>query len=226
MVNEVMFPDGFFGDYPGGLADAPSVPVITSSVSGTTATITFDGDAGVTNYLFYKAAGASAWTVAGNRAGDGDIAVAGLSAGVRYTFVGYSYNATGGNSAPSITLDVLIQVSTTSVLDGLLADEADTFLANFGEPVTYHPKGGSTRDIIAIIDRNPVASITGLPHGNTSRTLVIVKNDSDDGISSSEVNAGGGDKIALSVRIGQAKQQRGIRSVVWNDVGMMHLEVA
>ncbi len=225
MADEVFYPDGFWGDYPGGIGATPSVPAITSSVSGTTATITFDGDAGVTNYLFYKAAGASAWTVAGNRAADGDITVAGLSAGVRYTFVGYSYNATGGNSAPSISLDVLIQVSTTSVLDGLLADQADVFLAEFGEAVTYYPKGGSSRDINAVVDRNPVAGINGVPHGNASQVIVKVKNDSDDGISSSEVNVGG-DHIKFAVRIGKTATQKRITGIPWEDVGMMYLEVA
>jgi len=225
MANEVFFPDGFWGDYPGGLADAPSAPTVSASVSGTTATITFDGDTGATNYLFYKAAGASAWTVGGERSGDGDIAVAGLSAGVRYTFVGYSYNATGGNSGPSITLDVLIQVSTTSVIDGLLADQADVFLANFGEAVTYYPKGGSSRDIVAIVDRNPVSGLAGSPHGNTRRFLLIVKNAAADGISSSEVNTGG-DKVELSGRIGETAIQSRIRAVPWHDHGMMHLEVA
>ena len=204
---------------------APSTPTLSVSVSGTTATATIDGDSGVTNWLYYKPANDTEWTT-DSRAGDGDIAVAGLVAGVRYTFVAISQSAAGVFSTPSIPVDVLIQTTTTSVQNGLLAGEADTFLANFGEPVTYHPKGGSTRDIIAIVDRDPVASITGLPHGNSPRMLVIVKNDADDGISSSEVNAGGNDKIALSVRIGQAAVQRGIRSVVWNDVGMMHLEVA
>lgn len=225
MGDEVFFPDGYFGDYPGGIGDTPSAPVITVSVAGTTATITFDGDAGVTNYLFYKAAGASSWTVGGNRAGDGDIAVAGLSAGVRYTFVGYSWNATGGNSGPSITLDVLIQVSTTSALDGLLTSQADSQLAEFGEAVTYYPKGGGSRNIVAIVDRNPVSGIAGSPHGNTPKFLVLVKNDSDAGVSSSEVNTGG-DKISLSALIGKTAQQRRIAAIQWHDVGMMYLEVA
>ncbi len=225
MANEVFFPDGFWGDYPGGLGDSPSAPAVSVSVSGTTATITFDGDDGVTNYLFYKAAGESAWTVVGNRAADGDISKSDLSAGVRYTFVGYSWNATGGNSGPSITLDVLIQVSTTSTLDGVLAAEADTFLAAFGEAVTYYPKGGGSRDIIAVVDRNPVAGIDGVPHGNTSKLVVKVKNDSDDGISSSEVETGG-DKIKLSVRIGKTASQKRINSIHWHDYGMMYLGVA
>ncbi len=203
---------------------APSTPTLSVSVSGTTATATIDGDAGVTNWLYYAADSDTAWST-DSRAGDGTIEVADLVVGVRYTFVAASQSAAGVFSEPSIPVDVLIQATTTSVQNGLLSGEADTFLANFGEPVTYHPKGGSTRDIIAIVDRNPIASITGLPHGNTPKMLIIVKNDADGGISSSEVNAGG-DKVALSVRIGETAQQRRITSVVWNDIGMMHLEVA
>lgn len=203
---------------------APSTPTLSVVVSGTTATATIDGDGGVTNWLYYAADSDTDWTT-DSRAGDGDIVVADLVVGIRYTFVATSQITAGVFSEPSIPVDVLIQTTTTSVQNGLLSDEADTFLANFGEPVTYHPKGGSTRDIIAIVDRNPVASITGLPHGNTPRMLLIVKNSADDGISSSEVNTGG-DKIALDVRIGQADQQRRITAVPWNDVGMMHLEVA
>ncbi len=204
---------------------APSTPTLSISVSGTTVTATINGDDGVTNWLYYAAENDADWTT-DSRVGDGDIVVAGLATGVRYTFIATSQSVAGVFSVePSISVDVLIQTTTTSVQNGLLSGEADTFLANFGEPVTYHPKGGSTRGIIAIVDRNPVASITGLPHGNTPKMLIIVKNDADDGISSSEVNAGG-DKIALSVRIGETAQQRRITSVVWNDIGMMHLEVA
>ena len=203
--------------------DSPSMPTLSVSVSGTTATATIDGDSGVTNWLYYKAANDTEWTT-DSRAGDGTIVVAGLSTGVRYIFVAVSESA-AGFSDPSIPVDVLIQTTTTSVQAGLLAADADWFLTYFGEPVTYHPKGGGTRDIIAVVDRNPVASITGLPHGNTPRMLVVVKNDSDDGISSSEVNTGG-DKVNLSVRIGDTAQQRRINSIVWNDIGMMHLEVA
>lgn len=211
-----------FGTASGGVA--PSTPTLSVSVSGTTATVTIDGDSGVTNWLYYAAANDAEWTT-DSRSGDGNIVVADLVVGVRYTFVATSQSAAGVFSEPSIPVDVLIQVSTTSVLDGLLAGQADVFLENFGEAVTYYPKGGSSRDIKAIVDRNPVAGINGVPHGNTSKFFLIVKNSADDGISSSEINAGG-DKIALSVRIGQAVQQRRIISLPWHDIGMMHLEVA
>ncbi len=224
MANEIFFPDGFFGEAPGGIGDTPSAPTITASVSGTTATITFVGDAGVTNYLFYKKAGASAWTSGGNRAGDGDIAVAGLSTGVRYTFIGYSWNATGGNSAPSPSVDVLIQVSTTSVMDGLLASQAGIFLAKFGEAITYYPAGGGSRSIVGIVDRNPVSGVNGVPHGNTPKFVISVKNASADGISSSEIDTT--DKIGFSGRIGRTAIQRRIQGIQWHDHGMLYLEVA
>lgn len=203
---------------------APSTPTLSVTVSGTTATATIDGDAGVTNWLYYAADSDTEWTT-DSRAGDGTIVVADLVVGVRYTFIAISQSAAGVFSEPSIPVDVLIQPTTTSVQNGLLSDEADTFLASFGEPITYHPKGGSTRDIIAIVDRNPVASITGLSHGNTPRLLIIVKNAATDGISSSEVNTGG-DEVALDVRIGESETRKRITSVVWHDYGMMHLEVA
>ncbi len=224
MANEVHFPDGFFGDYPGGAGAAPGTPTLTLSVSGTTVTATIDGDAGVTNYLVYKVASDSAWTAGGDRVGDGDLVVAGLSTGVRYSFVAFSLNGTI-YSPPSLVQEVLIETSTISAQDAMLAVAADQLLSQFGEAVTYYPKGGGTRDIVGVVDRNPVGAITGSPHGNTPRMMVIVKNDASDGISSSEVNTGG-DKINLDVRIGESEQQRRITSLVWHDYGMMHLEVA
>ena len=203
---------------------SPTAPTLTITVSGTTATATIDGDSGVTNYLIYKIPSEADWTAAGNRSGDGDIVVAGLSKGVRYTFVAYSTNDRGP-STPSIAVDVLIQTSTTSVLDAGLAGDADMFLATFGEPVIYYPRGGGSRDIVAVVDRNPVGGVSGLPHGSTPRMEVVVKNNSDDGISSSEVNTGG-DKIGLDVRFGTTDQARMIKAISWQDAGMMHLEVA
>ena len=209
---------------PGGAGAAPSAPTLSVSVSDTTATATINGDDGVTNWLYYKVSTATEWST-DSRSGDGNITVASLVAGVRYTFIAISRSAGGVYSVPSITQDVTIQVSTTSVLDGLLPGQADTELAAFGEPVTYYPKGGSSRDITAIVDRNPVAGINGVPHGNTAKLIVLVKNDSDDGISSSEVEIGG-DKISLSVRIGKTATQKRITAIQSHDVGMMYLEVA
>ena len=43
---------------------APSAPTLSVSVSGTTATATIDGDAGVTNWLYYKVSTATEWSTA------------------------------------------------------------------------------------------------------------------------------------------------------------------
>ncbi len=209
---------------PGGAGDAPSAPTLSVSVSGATATATIDGDSGVTNWLYYKVSTATDWST-DSRSGDGNITVASLVAGVRYTFIAISQSAGGVYSLPSISVDVTVAVSTTSALDGVLADQADDTLAAFGEAVTYYPKGGSSRDIVAVVDRNPVAGINGVPHGNTAKLIVRVKNDSDDGISSSEIEIGG-DKINLSVRIGKTATKKRITAIQWHDVGMMYLEVA
>lgn len=221
MAGEVFFPDGFWGE---AAADAPTTPTLSVSVSGTTATATIDGDAGVTNFLVYKAAGETSWSAGGSRSGDGDIAVADLIAGVRYVFIAYSLSS-GTYSTPSVAYEVLIQVSTTGAQDALLANEASMFLAQFGESVTYYPKGGGSRDIVAVVDRNPVSGLNGMPHGNSPKFVISVKNSADDGISSSEINDGG-DKIGFSVRIGEAATQRRVQSIQWHDVGMLYLAVA
>ncbi len=220
MAGEIFFIDGFFGEI---AADAPSTPTLTVSVSGTTATATIDGDAGVINFLVYKAANDTEWTAGGSRSGDGTIVVAGLSEGVRYTFIAYSLSS-GTYSIPSVAVDILIQVSTTSVLDGLLAGEADTFLANFGESITYYPKGGSSRSIVGVVDRNPVSGVNGVPHGNTSKFVILVKNAAADGISSSEVDTL--DKIGFPNRIGRTAIQKRIQEIQWHDYGMLYLGVA
>ncbi len=200
-----------------------AAPTLAVTVSGTTATASITGDSGVTNYLVYKIPSETAWTAGGNRAGDGDIAVAGLSEGVRYTFVAYSLSD-GGFSPPSIPVSVLIEATVTGAQDSALAAEADTFLDLFGESVTYYPKGGGSRGITAIVDRNPVAGLNGVPHGNTPKMVVSVKNDADDGISSSELETGG-DKIALAVRLGETALQWRISALNWQDAGMLYLGI-
>lgn len=208
----------------GGAGDAPNAPTLSISVDGTTVTATIDGDPTITNWLYYAAENDADWTKE-SRAGDGDIVVAGLQTGVRYTFVAISQSAVNVFSPPSASADVLIQTATTSAQNALLLTEADMYLAAFGEAVTYYPTAGGSRDIIAIVDRNPVAGVPGLPHGNSTKLVLYVKNSADDGISSSEINTRR-DKIAVSARIGRTEDPKGIRAILWNDIGMVHLAVA
>lgn len=222
MGDTSFFGDHFFGEF--GEGAAPTAPTLSISISGTTATGTINGDDGATNHLFYMVSGDSSWTSAGERAGDGTIAAAGLSTGVRYTFVAVSVSA-AGISLPSTAADVLIGVTTTATIDILLAGHADIFLAHFGESATYYPTGGGSRDILAVIERGQPQSIPGVDKGNMIPADVIVKNDPDDGISSAELNKGS-DLLAYPVRIGESANQKRIMKILWQDIGMIGLKVA
>lgn len=64
----------------------PALTVINDG-DGDAVTATVDGDAGVTNTLYYRTVNATAWTEGSNRAGDGDIAQTGLDDYTFYWFV-------------------------------------------------------------------------------------------------------------------------------------------
>jgi hypothetical protein len=78
----------------------------TSTVSGQM-DIVVDGDAGVTNRLFYRQADDTAWTTGLTRSGDGTIAQTGLTAGDIYTFVVVS-DSGGYYSVPSKPLSLAV----------------------------------------------------------------------------------------------------------------------
>lgn len=92
---------------------APDISV--TQLSDTSFRVTFDGDAAVTNYVIYatQADGGDNWSDGGNRAGDGDVDVAGLVSGGSYYVQGYSTNA-DGKSIPSN----IVELSLTGALTG------------------------------------------------------------------------------------------------------------
>jgi hypothetical protein len=82
---------------------APAEPTlsIVNDGTGTSATATVAGDAGVTHRLYYrKATGQAAWTAGLTRTGNGTIQQTGLVSGTRYGFLVVSSNV-DGNSLPS-----------------------------------------------------------------------------------------------------------------------------
>jgi hypothetical protein len=83
------------------VSGSPNAPSISVSVSGTTATVTVDGDALATNYVLYASVGTESWSAGGNRVGDGTVDVAGLTKGQRYVFVAYSVSTADVDSGPS-----------------------------------------------------------------------------------------------------------------------------
>ena len=84
----------------GGGGDPPAVPAISLAGGADSITVTIDGDAGVTHYVVYKTSGAAAWTSGGSRSGDGDVVIAGLTAGTTYLVSAYSDNGEYSTFAP------------------------------------------------------------------------------------------------------------------------------
>ncbi len=202
----------------------PSTPTLALTAGTNSVTAAITGDAGVTHYLKYKASSDISWLAGGNRSGDGDITVSGLSNDVPYIFIVYSQKTTGIVSLPSLAVVATLSSSADNAFDELLSGRVTDFLDEFGEPVTYMPSGAGVREIVAIVDREAPAELEGMPGAHATRTLVHVANDSTLGISSSEVNVSQ-DKIQLSVRIDETDKQKLIVKIIEQDAGMMLLEV-
>lgn len=80
------------------------------------------------------------------------------------------------------------------------------------------------RQISALVNRRGVAEIKAAPQGHGPQLTIKVANDSDSGISSSEVNIGK-DKVTLPVIVGEAAQELRIVGILRHDEGMMTLEL-
>jgi hypothetical protein len=86
----------------------PTTPTfsVVDDGDGTNFTATIDGDAGVTNYVKYRAPDGTTWTAGGNRAGDGDVKVAAGQG--HYDVSVYSVSAAGVASAWADIKDVFV----------------------------------------------------------------------------------------------------------------------
>ena len=102
------------GDVAGGGGALPSTPTLTVSNDGDgdAVTATVAGDDSALNKLYYRKASDTAWTIGENRAGDGDIAQAGLDDGEFYWFMVISVVA-GVSSVSS--LQVMVYVSSGTI---------------------------------------------------------------------------------------------------------------
>ena len=203
----------------------PTTPTISLVSSTNSVTVTIAGDAGVTNYLVYKKSTAASWTAGGSRSGDGDITVSDLDYDCIYIFGSYSVDAAGTNSQYAIPQSVTLAEASDDQSDIDASDiaSADAFLAAFGEPGTYLPRGGGERAITIIVDRDGNTPIDGVPSGNSGYFLITVKNSATEGISSTEIDTGG-DKIKFANRIGKTATNKSILKIVSQDAGMIQLE--
>lgn len=99
-----------------------------------------------------------------------------------------------------------------------------TLLSRFGEPVTYYPRSGKPRNILAIIDRDPPQSGGDFDEHRGPVFTVEVANDQQDGIASDCIDLGG-DRIEFAQRKRGAPAKMSIVQLADQDAGMLRIEV-
>lgn len=200
---------------------APTVPTITAvELTTTSIRVTVDGDAGVTNTVYYDLSDGTAWTTGNDRSGDGTINITGLIAGNTYVIVVQSDNT---NSLSVMSNKVQLTLSTGTAVEP--TGDAAIHLNAFAEadPGTYKPGTGGERLIKYIPDYQEPEEGEGLT-GLKPKIFIEVANSSTFGISSSEVDMGT-DKFALAVNIGESSQDRRITRIVKQDNEMVLYEI-
>lgn len=93
----------------------------------------------------------------------------------------------------------------------------------FAEEVTYYPRSGGSRTILAIVEREPPSLFDQAGNVVMVAFLVWVKNDKTDGILATELNTGN-DQIELPERIGKLPRRRcSVERLIDHDGGMLQL---
>ncbi|MCK4960156.1 MAG: hypothetical protein KAT00_12170 [Planctomycetes bacterium] len=213
------------GDEFTGTLAAPSAPTVTLAEGDGQITATIAGDAGASHYVLYKKPADTGWCAGGNRTGDGDVTIADLDNNVPYMFVVYSF-VDSIPSLPAVAQTVTLADSTeATAIDGAFPAANVQMIAQFGKTVIYRPAGGGSRPIKAVVKQKAPGSIGAAPGATSTVTTVMVLNDSTNGISSSEIDIGGGDKIDIAYRIGLEATARRIGKIVFQNPAVMKLEV-
>lgn len=109
--------------------------------------------------------------------------------------------------------------------DMIQADASSVFcnVNDFAEQITYYARLATSREIYAVVVRDPLA-IFG-PDGDDILPSfeVHVVNNKTTGITSEELNLGG-DSLEFAVRVGQPKSMRTITKLISHDEGILVLE--
>lgn len=114
-----------------------------------------------------------------------------------------------------------------SLRDSIKNDAVSVFLSvdEFAETIIYNPRGGGSRSILAIVNREPPSLFDELGNVVSVSFMVYVANDPATGISSTEVDAGG-DKIRIAEAVNDlALKSCSILRVMDNDHGMLQLAI-
>jgi len=106
--------------------------------------------------------------------------------------------------------------------------DIEVFLTTFGEAVTYVPRSGDERGILAIVDRETAVVDARVARPQIRVTVANRATSTDDdeigGIGSTEINAGG-DGVRLARRVGDAAELLTITEITEQDGEMMELLV-
>ena len=98
-------------------------------------------------------------------------------------------------------------------------------LDNFGEPVTYTPRGGSPVEVVAIITRDPARAFEVNGKVITPRFLVRLTNSPELGVAVESVNTGG-DRITLKYMPPDATaKEHTVVALLSTDSGVIELAV-
>lgn len=98
-------------------------------------------------------------------------------------------------------------------------------LAQFGESITYWPRGGGSRSITAIVDREPPAIYDASGNAVMPKAVIRVANSCRSGIASREAN-NGGDEVEFVLNIGdQLPKRMSIMVMQSQDSGVTSLAV-
>jgi hypothetical protein len=115
---------------------------------------------------------------------------------------------------------------------GFIAGAGANLVITHGESVTYTPRTGSARTIMAMIDRQPPDPEGGLGGGVVPKAMLTVCDrataasaDGTGGITAAELDLGG-DKITYAERTGDTAVARRILAIDANHAGMLRVWVA
>ena len=109
-----------------------------------------------------------------------------------------------------------------NLLDTLAYDAANTFLADFGETVTYTPVGNSPIALQALVYRLPASAAEGLSGSGVYKHEIMIACHPTAGV---QVVNKGRDTVAFANRIGGTVESFVVREILQTDQGMWHLGV-
>lgn len=112
----------------------------------------------------------------------------------------------------------------------MLESDAEAMLREWAEAVTYTPREGAARQILAIPNREEPAVLEGPAEGAVRPRMTVevanratsVGDDGFGGVSSAEVDTGG-DTMTVSERLGKAARVMRVVSIEDQDEAMMTL---